>query len=259
MNVAELIRNARVSSELNSKDVASLAGVSASTVTRIERGEMKPTVEMVQRLMEAAGYLLDFTVTAKSDPSAIAAARSVLCGDKTLALFGDAARYIEKWTRMGLLDAEGDAVSVREVAYRAARSARLADRPGIRYFERSATWTGLGARLNAAGIEWMNTGDSAANRLYPYADQIWPVFYVGDAEAAAVALGLVERIGTYGPSISLVPFDGVSEIGRWQDGDGMWFADRFQVLIDCYAGTTRMPEQADALIEMWTRSEATSA
>lgn len=257
--MAELIRNARVSSELNSKEVALLAGVSASTVTRIERGEMRPTVEMVERLMEAAGYSLDLAVTPKSDPSAIAAARSVLGSDTTLASFGTAARYLERWTRMGLLDENGDAVSVREVAYRAAKSARLAERPGMRYFERSTTWTDLGSRLNAVGIEWMNTGDSAANRLYPYADQIWPVFYVEDTEAAVVATALIERVGTYGPSISLVPFDGVSETERWQDGDGMWFADRFQVLIDCYAGTTRMPEQADALIEMWTRIEAVSA
>lgn len=259
MTVAELIRNARLSAELNSKEVALLAGVSASTVTRIERGEMKPTVEMVQCLMDAVGYSLDLVATAKSDPSAIAAARSVLGGDEVLASFGDAAGYLERWARMGLLDEIGEAVSVGDVAYRAARSARLADRPGIRYFERSATWIDVGVRLNAAGIGWMNTGDSAANRLYPYADQVWPVFYVEDTVAAATTLGLVERVGTYGPSISLIPFDGVSETGRWQDEDGMWFADRFQVLIDCYAGTTRMPEQADALIKMWNRLEAISA
>lgn len=259
MSVAGLIRDARLSSELNSKEIALLAGVSASTVTRIERGEMKPTVEMVQRLMDASGYSLDLSAVPKSDPAVIAAARSVLGRDKALASFGNAAGYIERWRRMGLLDENGDAVSVRDVAFRAAKSARLADRPGIRYFERSATWTDVGAGLNAAGLEWMNTGDSAANRLYPYADQIWPVFYVEDTEAAAVALGIVERVGTYGPSISLVPFDGVSEVGRWRDDDGMWFADRFQVLIDCYAGTTRMPEQADALIEMWTRTEAVNA
>lgn len=259
MDMAELIRNARVSSELNSKEVASLAGVSASTVTRIERGEMKPTVDMVQRLMEAAGYSLDVTVSPKSDPSAIAAARGVMGGEERLASFGDAARYVERWTRVGLVDEDGAAASVREVAFRAAMSARLAARPGIRYFERSATWTDVGAVLNDVDVAWMNTGDSAANRLYPYADQIWPVFYVEDTQAAAVALGLVERVGTYGPSISLIPFDGVSETGRWQDDDGMWFADRFQVLIDCYAGMNRMPEQADALVEMWARVEAVSA
>lgn len=247
MTAAQQIRTAKMMSGLNSKQIALLAGVSASTVTRIERGEMKPTVEMFERLVGAAGFELETTLKPKSDPLAVAAARSLIEQDAPKVDTG----YIRQWMRLGLVDADGQVKSERELAYRAAQSARLAARPGMRNFERTMTWTEAGRAFNAAGIEWANTGDSAANRLLPFADQIWPVFYVADVDAAATVAGLVERVGTYGPSISLMPFDGYSEAGRWQDDDGMWFADPIQVLIDCYAGTTRMPEQADALADAW--------
>lgn len=255
MDATKLIQQARLASGLNRQQIAALAGVSTSTVSRIERGELKPTVDVVERLIDAAGFEFKVDLRPKSDPTAVAAARSVL-SDTDFPQLDAVTAWLSKWDRAGLISSNGEAKSPRELAYRAARSSKLAYRPGIKYFERTIGWSDLGALFNDAGINWANTGDSAANRLYMYADQIWPVFYVEDVDAAALAGELTPLKGGYGRSISLIPFDGYSEQGRWQDDDAMWFADPIQVLIDCYAGTTRMPEQAEQLADMWDREVA---
>jgi predicted nucleotidyltransferase len=40
---------------MSARDLAAASGLSASTVTRIERGEMNPTVTTLERLLEASG------------------------------------------------------------------------------------------------------------------------------------------------------------------------------------------------------------
>ncbi len=40
---------------MSARDLAAVSGVSPSTVTRIERGEMNPTVATLERLLEASG------------------------------------------------------------------------------------------------------------------------------------------------------------------------------------------------------------
>lgn len=47
---------------MTAQQLADAAGVAASTVTRIERGEMNPTVSMLERLLDAAGADLVITV-----------------------------------------------------------------------------------------------------------------------------------------------------------------------------------------------------
>jgi hypothetical protein len=47
--------------------------------------------------------------------------------------------------------------------------------------------------------------------------------------------------------VSLIPFDGVSEVGR-VDIAGIVVVARDQVVIDAYGGIDRMAEQADILM-----------
>lgn len=54
-DVGTLVREARHRSGLSARQLAELAQVPASTVSRVERGEMNPTVAMLSRLIEAAG------------------------------------------------------------------------------------------------------------------------------------------------------------------------------------------------------------
>lgn len=53
--------------------------------------------------------------------------------------------------------------------------------------------------------------------------------------------------GTFGMRITLIPFDGVEEVGRTTI-DGITVVGRDQVIIDAYGGIDRMAEQADILL-----------
>lgn len=55
VDTATLVRVARQRAKMSARDLAAASGVAPSTVTRIERGEMNPTVAVLERLLEASG------------------------------------------------------------------------------------------------------------------------------------------------------------------------------------------------------------
>jgi hypothetical protein len=61
---------------MSARDLAAASGVSASTVTRIERGEINPTLLMLDRLVEASGSQLDVVVSSRSLRPTLAGLRS---------------------------------------------------------------------------------------------------------------------------------------------------------------------------------------
>ena len=74
------------------------------------------------------------------------------------------------------------------------------------------------------------------------------MLYVADVTQAAAAAGLARREpGTFGARMTLIPFDGICELGRVQIG-GVTVAALDQVILDCYGETGRMSEQADILM-----------
>jgi transcriptional regulator with XRE-family HTH domain len=58
VNTAELVRAVRTDAGLSLRALADAAGVATSTVHRIERGDLNPTVELLERIVEAAGTRL---------------------------------------------------------------------------------------------------------------------------------------------------------------------------------------------------------
>ncbi|MGH9066449.1 MAG: hypothetical protein ACRD0J_02850, partial [Acidimicrobiales bacterium] len=52
-----------------------------------------------------------------------------------------------------------------------------------------------------------------------------------------------------GPVVNLLPLDGVANVGIEVDQEGVGWAAPLQVVIDCYGGGGRLPEQADAIAE----------
>jgi transcriptional regulator with XRE-family HTH domain len=58
MDVARALRSARQEAGLSQRQVAELADVPASTIGRIERGQVSPTVQMLERLAGAMGLRL---------------------------------------------------------------------------------------------------------------------------------------------------------------------------------------------------------
>ena len=74
------------------------------------------------------------------------------------------------------------------------------------------------------------------------------MLYVEEVSRAAEAAGLAQKeSGTFGMHVTLIPFDGVSELNR-VDIDGITVVARDQVIIGAYGGIDRMPEQADILL-----------
>ncbi len=68
------------------------------------------------------------------------------------------------------------------------------------------------------------------------------MLYVDDIERAAEAGGLVRKeVGTFGMRVTLIPFDGVSELGRARI-NSVVAAARDQVILDAYGGIDRMAE-----------------
>lgn len=67
MEPATLVRRLRTDSALSLRSLAAAAGLATSTVHRIEKGELRPTVETLQRIAEAAGVRL--RLVHEPDPS----------------------------------------------------------------------------------------------------------------------------------------------------------------------------------------------
>jgi transcriptional regulator with XRE-family HTH domain len=69
MSIASIVREARLRAGLTQAALAEKAGVPKSTVGRIESGARTPSVELVERLVRAAG--LDVMVSlSETDPGA---------------------------------------------------------------------------------------------------------------------------------------------------------------------------------------------
>lgn len=246
------LRAARTLNGLSAREVARLAGVEPSTVTRIEQGAFpRASYEVISRLLRANDLGADLQPL--SQPTAIQAAR-LLLGDTVPAPY-DLPEWLDRWCRLGLVEKDGQVTNSRDLVFRAGRSAWLASRPGAVDLPRTLTWDQVADRLNAADVDWAATGDAAANRLSEYADETWPVLYVEDLRAAVEALDLSPRLPCEtGPRITLIPFDGTSELGRWVE-DNMRYAAPWQVVMDSYAGTQRMPLQADWILDGWETAE----
>jgi len=66
---ADLLRDARITAGLSIRELAECAGVAASTVVRIESGQVDPTIGMLSKLLEITGCHLSLAVANQSVPS----------------------------------------------------------------------------------------------------------------------------------------------------------------------------------------------
>lgn len=61
---------------MSARDLATASGVSPSTVTRIERGELNPTLSMLERLIDASGSELEVVARPRAPRPTIEALRA---------------------------------------------------------------------------------------------------------------------------------------------------------------------------------------
>lgn len=77
MPAAALVRTIRSESRLSVRALAGAAGIAASTVHRIERGTVQPTLEMLDRIAEAAGMRLQVEPKVDYATSIVGLARTI--------------------------------------------------------------------------------------------------------------------------------------------------------------------------------------
>ena len=248
MDLAERISTLRRVNGLSARQLAALVDVAPTTVTRIESGAVSPSFDLAQEILTVLGEPIGFTGTA--DVGAIATARLALDPELGVASTAGVALWRQRWARIGLIDGDGRAVAGKEadLLFRAGRAARLTRRAGAVDFAAGPTAGQIAEYLRRAGIDYALTGDAGANRYRSSAGEAWPVLYVEDVDRAAEAAGLARKEpGSFGMRVTLIPFDGVSEVGR-VDIAGVTVVARDQVVIDAYGGIDRMGEQADILM-----------
>lgn len=248
MNLAERISTLRRVNGLSARQLAALVDVAPTTVTRIESGAVSPSFDLAQEILTVLGEPIGFTGVA--DVDAIATARLALDPAMGLSLTPGIDAWRQRWSRIGLVDADGHVVPGKEadLLFRAGRAARLTRRAGSVDFKAGASSYDIADSFSRSGVVYALTGDVGANLYRSSAGEAWPVLYVRDVARAAATAGLVRKEpGSFGVRVTLIPFDGVSEIGR-VDIDGVTVVARDQVIIDAYGGIDRMAEQADILL-----------
>jgi len=77
MKPADMVRAVRSETGLSVRALAEAAGVAASTVHRIEQGEMQPTVDTLAQIVEAAGSRLRVEAHPDHTASVVGLARSI--------------------------------------------------------------------------------------------------------------------------------------------------------------------------------------
>lgn len=248
MDLAERISTLRRVNGLSARQLAALVDVAPTTVTRIESGAVSPSFDLAQEILTVLGEPIGFTGLA--DVDAIATARLALSPELDAPSTPGIELWRQRWARIGLIDIDGQVAAGKEadLLFRAGRAARLTRRPGAVDFAAGLSAGELAESLGAASIKYALTGDAGANLYRSSAGEAWPVLYVENVARAAEAAGLVRKEpGSFGMRVTLIPFDGVSEVGR-VDIAGVAVVARAQVVIDAYGGIDRMAEQADVLM-----------
>ncbi len=248
MVLAERISTLRRVNGLSARQLAALVGVAPTTVTRIEAGAVSPSFDLAQEILTVLGEPIGFTGVVDTAP--IMAARLALDPTLGIAVTTAVEAWRERWARIGLVDAVGRVVTGKEadLMFRSGRAARLTRRPGAVDFNAGMSAYEIAAQFAEAGVDYALTGDAGANLYRSSAGEAWPVLYVEDVARAAEAAGLSRKEpGSFGMRVTLIPFDGVSELGRTTI-DGITVVARDQVIVDAYGGIDRMAEQADILL-----------
>ncbi|MHB8296307.1 MAG: helix-turn-helix domain-containing protein [Acidimicrobiales bacterium] len=242
-----LVSRARRMSNLSASQAARLAGVSTSTVTRVERGEMDPTFSVLERILGACGWRYGERLEPYVDIDALRAARRILDPDLGIPATVGSELYAKRWEEAGIVGTTGAANEATEIAYAASRQTVLSERPGAERFG-FKDWRTVARLLEDAGQRWALTGGYAALRYTKVASADWVVFYVDEVGEASAVAGLPPVSG--GRSwMTFIPFDEVTAAGTQTLPGGLRLASFWQIVIDCFAGNGRMPAQAEAMID----------
>jgi transcriptional regulator with XRE-family HTH domain len=262
MDAATMVKRIRALSGVTRKELAELAGLSPSTIGRIEQGALDPTWGKLSRILESTGYQIHGdTVVSAGDQTAITAARPVLESllAPTTAAISDALaptrevfqqalspianQWLGRWTRAGWLSDRTDADDAVNVAVAAGNAGRIARRDVARQNVAPPDgWRALARRLEQAGIDYAVSGLVAARPDRATATVANPVIYVADPALAVAGLGLQETAP--GRGVLLIA-PGEDELTCIEIDGGIRFVSRAQGVLDAFAGSGREPDKAE--------------
>jgi transcriptional regulator with XRE-family HTH domain len=287
VDAATIVKRVRALSGVTRKELAELAGLSPSTIGRIEQGALDPTWGTLSRILEATGYRINGdTVVSAGDQTAITAARPVL--ESLLALASTAMADALAPTRAVTNSAERD-IS-RPLADEMAIPTRVALAPAMEVFQQPAgpivnQWLDRWARAGwlsdrADADDAVNVAVAAGNvaRRNVTAPNGWRAlaqrldeedidYAVSGLIAArpdrATATAVSPVIYVDDPSLVVsrlgleeaAPGRGVlliasndDELTRTEVDGGIRFVSRAQGVLDAFAGSGREPDKAEDML-----------
>ncbi|MET3919862.1 helix-turn-helix domain-containing protein [Arthrobacter sp. UYEF20] len=236
-----IVQDAIRGSRYNRRELARRAGVSASTITRIEKGDVDPTLGMASRILAAAGLQIPSRPEPLCNTDALQAARSIIGGvtDEPPAEAGMASTLM-RWA------SPDGRPRPRTLAREAGAAAPPRLRPGA--VITTSDWNFLRICSAAAATRkgWAVSGAPAAARIGA-AGQAGPlVLYVEEPFRVS---SIITRPGPSAVDVILLPFDGSSESSSWND-EGVVWADPIQIILDCY-GMDSTAASAEELTREW--------
>ncbi len=231
---------ALATSQHNKRELARRAGVSASTVTRIQQGSIDPTLGTARKILAAAGLQLPAFPEPLCDPTLIRAARSILSEQPFLAEDSEKVEELMRWS------SRDGAPNPRGLAREAGRSAPAPLRPGSITVRTDWSTLRVFSTIAATRSGWAASGSSAAAAIGAEETSGPTLIY---AENQRAATRVVEDHSAGSHQFILLPFDGFSENGAWHRG-GITWADPLQIIMDCY-GMEETVSQAEQLTSTW--------
>ena len=107
MEARTLIRNVRSLNGLTRAELAKIANISPSTISRIERGELDPSWSSMMSILQSVGYSIGDRIRPYGDVSAVEAARRAIERDIGSGDSSSVASWLDRWLRAGLVDRRG--------------------------------------------------------------------------------------------------------------------------------------------------------
>lgn len=280
MEAVAIIKKIRAMSGITRKELAQLADLSPSTISRIERGEMDPTWSTMQKIFSATGYQLSGTsVVSSGDTSVIQAANIYLqpilkrafppvaeplqpvattkaTGPLPVKVKASAGEWADRWKRTGWLKDSAGVDDLVAIAVTAGNAGKVARRRGARVpVEIPKGWRDLVDRLAEAGVDYAVSGIVATWEDRSDAQAGAPLIYVSDPRGVAEQLGL-ERAR---PGRGVLLMEAMSsELDDVESEGGIRFVPRSRALLDAFSGPGRDPDKAEDLLRaIWEDASRT--
>lgn len=230
-------------SSLSQAEVAVRAGVSASTVYRIRRGLVDPSIATLRDIAIACGYSIDVVTRPLSDSLAAEAARLLLEEGFT------ATHDVSDWTAR----LERNIRSPQDLLRRASESANPLARPGASHFSGPLTTGLLASAGTMSGGEWVVSG-SPGLALPPRQEEL-------DGHAILWVTTLEETNKLISASLRSVPHPAIAQLtvlpaSTWMfqnsfEHEFIHYAAPIQIMMDCLALGGAASQRAAEIIGEW--------